>query len=360
MSSRARMGVWGLMLAFSLPLALHAADAWHTFTDTKGRKMQAKILDVGNDFVLVELKANGKQLPINFDNLSEEDLEFLDGYEAAPSSAGGAVKESAGDDALPDGEPDKNRLYPRTKEEIRDGIREIRKRPRPDGISREVHEATQTLNVYRFLCGVPSEVEPDAGFSKNAEDAALACKANGGLSHGLGRSTDKCNLSSMGDVVRSVPQYIDDAGENNRKVRGHREWCLNPPMGKVGFGSGGDSYSAMWCMDGSGKPVRGIWSYPGRGLFPLEYLHGNAWSLYGAGQPKSVDDLKVEMFRLSKRPEKPLPMSGKIDGREVPVLHVSLGMSGINFEPEMPVKRGIYWIRMKGGGVSEGYLVELY
>lgn len=319
--------------------------------------MEAKILRVEADFVLVELKSNGKQLPIDFEKLSEKDVEFLHNYDedlVAPDAA------ETKDGETPEGEPETGRLYPRTKEEIRAGIREIAKQERPESISKDVHEATISLNTYRFLCGVPHEVVADPEFSKNAELAALACKKHGGLSHDIGSHTNKCNLSTIGDVVPSVAQYIEDSGDNNRDVRGHREWCLNPPMGKVGFGSGGDAYSAMWCMDTSGKSIRGIWTYPGRGLFPLEYMHGNAWSLYGAGKPESADKLKVQVFKLSSRPEKPLPSHGEIQGREIPVLHVSLGMGGINFEPEEPAKRGIYWVRVKGGGVSEGYLVELY
>lgn len=349
------------LLLAALPLS--GADKWRTFTDIKGRKMEAKILRVENDFVVVELKASGKQLPVEFDKLSEEDVEFLKNYDDSEDSADpGDTSDAADDDeAPPGGEPENKRLYPKSREEIRAGIREIEKRPKPEGVSREVHEATNKLNIYRFLCGVPHDVEPDMEFSKNAEDAALACKQHGGLSHGLGRSTDKCNLSTVGNVVSSVSQYIEDSGDNNRDARGHRAWCLNPPMGKVGFGSGGDSYSAMWCMDGGGKSIRGIWTYPGRGLFPLDYMHGNAWSLYGAGKAESADKLKVEVFRLSKRPEKPLSQHGEINGRVIKVNHVSLGMGdAINFEPEEPARRGIYWVRVNGGGVSEGYLVELF
>ena len=329
---------------------------WHTFTDVNGRTMEARIIRVESDFVVVELKSNGKQLPIDFEKLSEKDVEFLGNYDD-PADAKPALP---GDADVPGGEPEAGRLYPRSKEEIRDGIREIRKQARPEGVDKEVHEATIQLNIYRFLCGVPHDVVADAEFSKHAEEAAIACKKNGSLSHSIGSYTDKCNLSSGGNVVSSVAQYIEDSGDNNRDVRGHREWCLNPPMGKVGFGSGGDSYSAMWCMDGSGKSIRGIWTYPGRGLFPLEYMHGNAWSLYGAGKPASADKLKVEVFRLRSRPEKPLPSHGEIDGRPVPVTRVSLGMGGINFEPEEPAKRGVYWVRVSGDGVKEGYLVELY
>ncbi len=350
-----------ILILTAAPGPLRGADNWHTFTDVRGRKLEAKILRVEKDHVVVELKSNGRQIPLDFENLSEEDNEFLGSYDGdikmPPSSAGGGDP----DNAVPEGDPGKSRLYPRTREEIRAGIREIERRPKPADVTREVHEATRKLNIYRFLCGVPHNVEPDMAFSKNAEDAALACKKHGSLSHGLGHSTDKCNLSTIGDMAASVAQYIEDAGANNRDARGHRAWCLNPPMARVGFGSGGDSYSAMWCMNNGGESIRGIWTYPGRGLFPIDYMHGNAWTLYGAGRPESADKLKVEVFRLSKRPEKALPLHGEIVGRRIKVNHVSLGMNGaINFEPDEPKNRGVYWVRVTGGGVREGWLVELF
>ena len=203
-------------------------------------------------------------------------------------------------------------------------------------------------------------MESHAGYSKNAENAALACQKHGGLSHTIGSSTDRCNLSTVGNMANSVRNYIEDSGANNRLARGHRAWCLNPPMGKVGFGAGDGKYSAMWCMDQSGDSVRGSWSYPGMGLFPLEYMHGNAWSLYGAGQPNSPDQVKMEIHRLFKRADKPFAATAEIPGRPIKVLHVSTAMNGINFEPEEPAKRGIYWVSVRGGGVRESYLVELY
>lgn len=349
-------------ILFLTPLSGHASNVWHTFTDVMGRKLEAKVMRVEGDFALVELKSSGKQLPLEFDKLSDEDVEFLNHYEAPVETADKTPSAgTATEDGLPDGEPESGRLYPRTKEEIRSGIREINSRKKPEEISREVFEATKQLNIYRFLCGVPSDVEPDAEFSKSADDAALACKKNGGLSHTIGHSTNKCNLSSIGDMGNSVGQYIEDGGDNNRDARGHRAWCLNPPMKRVGFGTGGDSYSAMWCMNSEGKSLRGIWTYPGRGLFPLEYMRGNAWSLYGIDRPDSPDKIRIEMFRLSKRPDKPFSATADIPGRKVEINHVSLSMlNGINFEPEEPAKRGVYWVRVSGGGVHEGYLVELY
>jgi hypothetical protein len=343
-----------------LPVTLHAAGPWRTFTDIKGRKIEGRVLDLGSDFVLVEIKRNGHQVTIPFDQFEEEELDTITSYQDVPSKPGESATTPSADEAPPEGDPKRGKLYPLTRDEIRSGIREIMKRPAGEGIGKDLQTATNTLNVYRFLCGVPSDVKADAGFSKSATDAAMACQKNGGLSHSIGHSTECCNLSSMGNFVASVSQYIEDGGANNRERRGHREWCLNPPMGKVGFGSAGGSYSAMWCMDKSGKSAKGIWTYPRRGLFPLEYMHGNAWSLYGVNRPGSPSDLKIEIHKLSRRPDRPFNSTEEIPGREIPVNPVSCGMSAINFEPATPAKRGIYWVRVKGRGVSEGWLVELY
>ena len=298
---------------------------------------------------ILKLKSTGREVRIEFDNLSEDDVDFLEGME---------IQEPA---ALPaDIEPENGRLYPRSRDEIRRTIREIKARPIPEGISKDVHEATQELNVYRYLCGLDHEVEADAEFSQNAEDAAKACEKNGGLSHTLGHSTDKCNLAGGSGMVASVGQYIGDMGENNRIARGHRAWCLNPPMARVGFGASGN-YSAMWCMNREGKSLRGSWTYPGKGFFPLEYMRGDAWSLYGAGIPESADKVTVRVYKLASRPDKPFSAMAEIPGREIPVNHVSIAMmNGINFEPEEPAKRGIYWVTASGGGIRESYLVELY
>ncbi len=358
---------FALFLMLAAPL--HADGNWRVFTAADGRTMEAEVVRVLSDSVVVVLKSNGREATIPFLRLSDEDVQFLKSYTPPAKSSGSRTAGDDGDpaddggdgEAGPDGEPKVGRLYPKTRQEINSTVKEIQRRPAPKGISKDVQKAVNLLNVYRYLCGVPHDVKADAGFSKNSEDAAKACKEHGSLSHGLGRSTDKCNLSTAGDMAASVANYIEDSGENNREARGHRAWCLNAPMGKAGFGSAGGSYSAMWCMDRSGKGIKGTWAYPGKGLFPLEYLHGNAWSFYGGENPGSANKVKVEIHKLSKRPERPFTAGADIPGRSIPVEYVSLGMNGaVNFEPAQPVKRGIYWVRISGGGLREGYLVELY
>ena len=335
---------------------LQGAETWRTFTDKRDRKIIAKIIKVNDDSALVELRSNGHQHVIRFDSLSVEDVKYLENY-----SKDAAGKSATPDAELADDEANK-RLYPRTKEEIRAGIRAIKGSDPAKGVSSKTHEAVIALNIFRFLSGLSHEVDGDATFSQNATDAAMACKKNGGLSHDLGDSTDKCNLSSGGDMAQSVSAYIEDGGDNNRELRGHRAWCLNPAMGKVGFGTAGSSYSAMWCMDASGKGKKpDFWAYPGQGFYPQEYVLGNAWSVYFDGNIADLDKVEVEVFRLSKRPEKALPMQGEIDGRSVPILHKSKSMiRGINFEPKDPTQKGIYWVRITGGGARCGYVVEIY
>ena len=338
-----------------VPLLGRAADDWRTFTDASGRQMVARIVSVEAGRVIVELKSNGRQVPLALDKLSPVDVLVVMQHKAAPVVT--KPEPAKSETPVSAGAAVSNSLYPRTRKEIEAGIHEITKRGRPDDLGRDVHEATKRLNIYRFLCGVPSNVKGDPECSKRAEDAALTLKKNGGLSHSLGHSTGNCNISTIGNVVASVGQYMEDGGANNRDARGHRAWCLNHAMGKVGFGSGGESYSAMWCMDGSGTPAKGPWAYPGMGLFPIEYLHGNAWSLYGSGIKNKPT---VEIFRLSKRPEQTLPAEGEIQGKGLKVGYVSTGMNAINFELGDGVKRGIYWVRVSGDGQHVGYLVELY
>jgi hypothetical protein len=341
-----------LVFTFFALAASAVAEEWRIFTDKTGRTVEARVVKVEQAQVLVTLKASGRDARIGFDQLSDEDLAFL--REQATST-------SAKEDVASQDEPPPGRLYPRTKQEIRSTIREIKGRPKPPDISRDVHEATQELNVFRYLSGLDYDVKASAAFSKNAEEAALACEKHGALSHDIGHYTDKCNLYTEKDMPRSVAAYIEDAGENNREKRGHRAWCLNPPMEKVGFGSGKNGYSAMWCMNKDGKPLRDTWAYPGKGLYPLEYMLGDAWSLYGIEVPGSLNKLEVRVFRLKERPAKPFPAAADVPGREIRVRHVSKALfGGINFEPDEPAQRGVYWVVVRGPGIREAYLVELF
>jgi len=302
-----------------------------------------------DDEARVILKKNNREVPLKLDSLSEADREYLKNWEPGKAMESGVdLGEASG------------RLYPKTKEEIRDTLRKIRRRDPLNEVSREQQQTINLLNTYRYLCGVPFEVGATPDLVAKANEAAEACRKHGGLSHSIGHYTNKCNLNVGGGILSSVSSYINDGGANNRDARGHRRWCLNPPMEKAAFGGAG-KYSAMWCMDSGGKRLKDSWAYPGKGLFPKEYVHGNAWSLYLPGGSPDSSKLKVEVYKLTRRPERAFGMTEEIDGKPLPVAHVSIASNAINFEPDsQTLGRGIYWVRVRGDAVREGYVVELY
>ena len=342
-------------------LALGAAEEWHTFTDKGGRSFVGRVVSVDEDAesAVVETKATGRHSEIDFRILSESDISYLQDWRPQKDDA---KEPSSGEETDQDLGETSSRLYPKTKEEIRARLREIETRDAPKGISSEQQDTVNRLNIYRYLSGVPHDVVADPKMVEQATDAAGACEKNGGLSHALGHSTDICNLAGGGSMLSSVGQYITDSGENNREKRGHRKWCLNPPMGKTGFGSSG-IYSAMVAMDSSGsRKTKDSWAYPGKGFFPKEYLHGNAWSLYLTEEAPPKDDIKVEVYKLRTRPDKPFSSSEEIPGTALPVEYGAVYGNAINFEPQFePITgRGVYWVRVTGGKLREGYVVELY
>jgi hypothetical protein len=78
-----------------------------------------------------------------------------------------------------------------------------------------------------------------------------------------------------------VDSFVDDSDEANVDRLGHRRWCLNPMMGKVGFGRSG-KFAAMWAFDQSAAnvPDFDFVCYPARGYMPLEYFSPQeAWSV---------------------------------------------------------------------------------
>jgi hypothetical protein len=350
-----------LLLILGLSLLPAAADEWREFTSALGRKITGKVLRVENEVVTLE-RRDGKQFAIEFKDLCEEDVAWLGKWESGKPMPG-EVKDGEdrkGPVSFPVDQELKKNLYPRAQEEIERTLKEILAREIPEGIDEKAGKAVNRLNAYRYLCGVSYDVEADARMNEQSTEAAKACDAHGSLSHDIGHFTNICNLAGGPDVVGSVEGYMNDGGANNREARGHRRWCLNPPMGKVGFG-GGSKFAAMACMDSSGKDKAGdTWCYPGKGFFPLKYLHGDAWSFYLREGSPSRNALEIEIFRLASRPAKPFTWADKEPGEKLEIAWISSKMNAINFEPKGANKEGIYWVRIRGAGVREQYLVELY
>lgn len=338
------------LLGVTLCLPAAWAEGWLTLADKEGKEIVAEVVSVEKDKVTILRKSDRRTFILPLERFTEASQE-----EIRKSFAG-----IRGAD-LPEDLP--KRLYPRSIMELRNGLEAIQKRTAPAGIAKDHFDALTLLNSYRFLCHLSDDVKIDGTKTEQATAAAQACEKANSMSHDLGSWTERCNLDyGQHGHANSMIRYIEDPTEKNRVRRGHRSWCLNPPMQEVGFGMSEKSeFSAMWAHDQSGKDAREPWAYPGRGLFPLSHLHGNAWTLYLLEDAPASDDLKVEVTRLVERPKKPFSISDVIPGERLPVPYVSAFERWINFEPtEEPITDpGIFWIRITGGGVREQYLVEL-
>lgn len=334
-----------------------SAAEYRTLVNAEGKKIHTELVSKQNGQITFKMRNGRKNFTVDIASLSKADQEFLEDWSAEVLKD---VNRGEADEDLTSN--DLKSLYPKSKSEIKDEIKVLLKGKGDERRASDEQKAINLLNVYRYLCGVPATVKMDNKLNENCKEAAMICKEKGTLSHDFGHYTNKCNLSSMGDVVASVPQYIRDPGANNRERRGHRRWCLNPPMGKTGFGSGGSAYSGMWAMDNSGSSRVKSWSYPGRGYFPKDYLHGSAWSYYQQDSVPAKNEIVISITKLKKAPEKKFSSRSIPEGREIGIKYISAYGNTINFEPEdfSAGDRGIYWVSITGGGMRVGYVVEFF
>jgi len=194
------------------------------------------------------------------------------------------------------------RPYPKSRDAIRDAIEAIynSKDPLedeagdPEAFGRG--ECLRHLKIYRYVCDLPYDDMVLVDELNSYADAASAlCERIGRLDHtpanpGMPedqykygyKGTSSSNLY-MGaeDIVPQVRGYMDDSDASNIDAVGHRRWCLNPPLLKVGFGRKG-RFGAMMCQDRSRKsvPDYDVVAFPPRGWMPAYWFAPHfAWSV---------------------------------------------------------------------------------
>jgi len=159
------------------------------------------------------------------------------------------------------------------------------------------NEYMSRLRQYRYLCGVAFEtLSWDAKCVELAEHASSINAKLNQMTHaparppgmsdadyelgrkGAGESNLFTGLTQAGPCVDG---WMDDSDEKNIDRVGHRRWCLNPTMGKTGFGATGN-YAAMYAWDSSNKDIPN-WdyvAYPARGYMPISFFGAkHAWSV---------------------------------------------------------------------------------
>ncbi|MEN9285555.1 MAG: y domain 1, partial [Verrucomicrobiota bacterium] len=144
-----------LMAAIPVPF-LRGEEAVRLWQLVGGKHFRASFVSEAGGKVTLRRKDDGKTVTVTRDELMPADTIYLDDLAKAAKPSGGGTGPAAAtgggsDEALPSGEPGKNRLYPRTREEIRAGLREIQSRKKPDKVEGEVWAAICRLNEHRFL-----------------------------------------------------------------------------------------------------------------------------------------------------------------------------------------------------------------
>ena len=176
-----------------------------------------------------------------------------------------------------------------------------------------LNSALTTLNIVRYIAGLNYNVILDSSYNEQSQAAALINQINGILSHSPtrpdGMSDSLYSLANTGCrhtnlAVGSanlntciVNSWMNDSSASNISHVGHRSWCLNPKMGKTGFGAAGD-YMAMYSMDSSNSSTIKNIAWPAQNM-PVEYFSSDrAWSLF-TGQSETSSSVKVTLERKS-------------------------------------------------------------
>lgn len=197
------------------------------------------------------------------------------------------------------------------------------------GIERERQRALLRLRMYRFLCHLPqADLALDPQLNDEALAAANICRRLGKLSHepdnpGLPDvefqrargAASKCNLSSgYTNLTKAIDLWMNDSDARNVSRLGHRRWCLNPKLQKLGFGRD-DDFCAMWAFDKSRTLAHEyeFISFPPPGYVPVDMFgDAYAWSMTLNPDRYLTPDSKnitVELFPIRQdQPDREHPL----------------------------------------------------
>lgn len=236
----------------------------------------------------------------------------------------------------------------------------------PGELSRDSQQhALNMLNLYRYIAGLPSDVELEDSYCQAAQAASLVNAANRTLSHSPQRPEDmsdelyyagtngagRSNLASgYGTAATSVSYaWMEDSDNYNIPMVGHRRWVLNPSMKYTGFGHVG-RYTAMYAFDSSrdgyfdGDYV--AWPAPNT---PIEMFHGSVFSVNLGSEYDypSADKISIEV--TSETLGKSWTINSSNPEQGFYVNNQGYGMSKcIIFRPEYLVEEDTIHIRING------------
>ena len=176
-------------------------------------------------------------------------------------------------------------------------------------LSHKTQEGAVTmLNNIRYVAGL-DPVSFDENYGRYAQAGAFVNMSIGQMTHYPESVTSKPSAMSQADwelgcrgagscnlyrgpstLTSAVIGWVEDPGTSNTSVLGHRRWCLNPEMGKTGFGFAG-GFCAMYCFDSSGTGTQKNIAWPAENM-PIEYFRGGS-SVWSITTGHEVDRSKV-------------------------------------------------------------------
>ena len=172
-------------------------------------------------------------------------------------------------------------------------------------------KALATLNNVRYIAGLNYNVTLDSTYTAQCQAGAYVDYINNEMSHdprkpsgmssalynkgyaGCSNSNIAWTYSTLNDAIINL--WMEDGDPSNIQEVGHRAWCLNPTMGKTGFGVAGDQM-CMYALDTSYNSTIKNVAWPAQNM-PVEYFGNNApWSLF-TGQDQNAGSVKVTLKR---------------------------------------------------------------
>ena len=181
--------------------------------------------------------------------------------------------------------------------------------------------AITMLNQIRFIAGLQDNVTLDDSYNQMVQAASLVNYVNNELTHfpeqpaGMEDSlyqqgkkgAAESNIAWASWATQTfkdslINGWMADYDNSNVERLGHRRWCLNPQMGKTGFGAvAGDNgtYSAMYSFDvsNSGAAQTGV-AWPAQNM-PMEYFDdAYPWSL-SVGSEVDKNNVSVTLTKVS-------------------------------------------------------------
>ena len=192
--------------------------------------------------------------------------------------------------------------------------------------------ALARLNLMRYLAGV-DPVTLDSDYEEKAQASAYVNYLNNEMSHfpkqPSGASDDLYNLAKDGssnanisynifasekemnesNLSEDVDSWLSDTDSVNISEVGHRRWCLNPKMGKTGFGRAGgygdtgvykdyglnyESHSSVYSHDRSHKGKQTGISWPAANMPVYYFSSDDEWS-YISTTALDADDVTVTL-----------------------------------------------------------------